>query len=95
MAKIKSKEIDRLFEGFLSLENIEECYGFFQDLCTIKELKDMAQRLEAAELLRAGENYQTINKKLGISTATIGRISKCIKYGDGGYNIVLDRIKDK
>ncbi len=94
MTKFQSKSIDRLFEVILELETIEDCYRFFEDICTIKELEDMAQRLDAAILLDEGENYQTISQKIGISTATISRVSKCLKYGDG-YRYALDKLAEK
>lgn len=94
MPKFQSKSIDRLFEVILSLESVEDCYLFFEDLCTIKELEDMAQRLDTAILLDEGENYQTICQKIGISTATISRVSKCLKYGDG-YRYALDKLAEK
>ncbi len=94
MPKFQSKSIDRLFEVILSLESVEDCYLFFEDLCTIKELEDMAQRLDTAILLNEGENYQTICQKIGISTATISRVSKCLKYGDG-YRYALDKLAEK
>lgn len=80
-----SEAIDRLFKSFLALETVEECYSYFEDLCTIKEIEDMAQRLEAAILLKKGVSYQNISREIGISTATIGRVSKCLNYGGGGY----------
>ena len=94
MPKFQSKSIDRLFEVILSLESVEDCYNFFEDLCTIKELEDMAQRLDTAILLDEGENYQTICQKIGISTATISRVSKCLKYGDG-YRYALNKLAEK
>ena len=94
MPKFQSKSIDRLFEVILSLESVEDCYNFFEDLCTIKELEDMAQRLDTAILLDEGENYQAICQKIGISTATISRVSKCLKYGDG-YRYALDKLAEK
>ena len=95
MCKFRSEAIDRLFQTILNLENIEECYAYFEDLCTIKEVQDMAQRLEAAMLLNKGEGYQSISEKVGLSTATIGRVSKCLKYGTGGYESALARLEDK
>ena len=94
MPKFESKSIDRLFEVILTLETVEDCYRFFEDVCTIKELEDMAQRLDAAILLDEGENYQTISQKIGISTATISRVSKCLKYGDG-YRFALEKLAQK
>ena len=93
MVDIKSESIDRLFETFLKLNSVEECYSFFQDLCTIKEIQDMAQRLDAAILLDSGENYQSVSKKIGISSATISRVSKCLNYSDG-YKLAISKIKE-
>ena len=93
MPNFQSESIDRLFDAIMSLESTEDCYRFFEDLCTIKELQDMAQRLDAAFLLDQGLNYQTISQQVGISTATISRVSKCLKYG-GGYRQVIDKTKE-
>ena len=93
MANLHSEAMDRLFRTILNLETIEECYTYFEDLCTVKELQDMAQRLETAILLDNGENYQSISENVGISTATIGRFSKCLKYGSGGYRYAIDKLK--
>lgn len=93
MNNFHSEAIDRLFQTFLNLETIDDCYNYFEDLCTIKELQDMAQRLETAILLDNGENYQNISENVGISTATIGRVSKCLKYGSGGYRAAIDKLK--
>jgi TrpR-related protein YerC/YecD len=92
MQSFHSESMERLFKTITMLQTEEECSAFFEDLCTIMELQDMAQRLDAAVMLKKGFNYQTISKEIGISTATISRVSKCINYGSGGYNIVLDRI---
>lgn len=91
MNKWKSKDIDELFEAILSLESVEECYEFFEDACTIKEILDIAQRLKIAKMLKSGVNYATISKETGVSTATISRVSKCIEYGCGGYDKVIER----
>ena len=93
MPNFRSKSIDRLFETILSLESVEDCYRFFEDVCTIKELTDMAQRLDAAFLLDEGANYQTISQEIGLSTATISRVSKCLKYGTG-YRQAIDKVKE-
>ncbi|MCQ2427289.1 MAG: YerC/YecD family TrpR-related protein [Clostridia bacterium] len=89
---IKSDAIDRLFESILKLETVEDCYKYFEDLCTVKEIQDMAQRLEAAILLNKGDSYQMIVEKTGLSTATIGRVSKCLNYGSGGYLETIARL---
>lgn len=78
----------------LNLESIEECYDFFEDLCTIKELQDMSQRLDTAIMLNKGMNYQTISKEVGVSTATISRVSKCLNYGNGGYATAIERLNE-
>ncbi|MBQ7689410.1 MAG: TrpR-related protein YerC/YecD [Clostridia bacterium] len=85
--------MDRLFTAILDLENMEDCYRFFDDVCTIKELQDMAQRLEAAVLLSEGENYLSVSQKAGISTATISRVSRCLQYGSGGYQKAIRKLK--
>lgn len=89
---MKKETMDELFRAILSLENIEECYEFFEDLCTMKELADMAQRVETAQMLLEGKTYEQIVKSVEISTATISRINRCIQYGSGGYEKVLSRI---
>ncbi len=83
---------DALFDAILSLKDKEECYQFFDDLCTIKEIADMSQRLEAAKLLLAGKTYEQIVKSAEISTATISRINRCIQYGSGGYQLIIERL---
>ena len=93
MVDIRSESIDRLFETILKLDSVDECYKFFEDLCTIKEIQDMSQRLDAAILLDSGENYQNVSKKIGISSATISRVSKCLNYSNG-YKLALKKIKE-
>lgn len=88
----KNETVDALFDAILSLESREECYAFFEDLCTVKEISDMAQRLEAAKLLLDGRTYDQIVKEVEISTATISRINRCIQYGTGGYQSVIEKI---
>ena len=85
----KNETVDALFDAILSRE---ECYAFFEDLCTVKEISDMAQRLEAAKLLLGGRTYDQIVKEVEISTATISRINRCIQYGTGGYQSVIEKI---
>lgn len=89
---IRCESIDRLFESFLKLDSIDECYAYFEDLCTIKEIKDMAQRLDTAILLSKGVSYQQIVKDVGPSTATISRVNKCLNYGSGGYKNAIDKL---
>ena len=93
MSVIRSRETDRLFETLLRLESVEECYELFEDLCTIKELQDMAQRLEVAALLDEGMKYQAVAEKTGVSSATISRVNKCLQYGSGGYRRAIDKRK--
>ncbi|MBQ2809788.1 MAG: hypothetical protein IKA43_00790 [Clostridia bacterium] len=95
MKKLHTEEVDTLFEAILSLESVEECYKFFEDVCTIREILDIAQRLKAAKMLKAGENYAVISRETGMSTATISRVSKCLEYGDGGYELALERLAQK
>jgi TrpR-related protein YerC/YecD len=85
----KSIDFKNLYSAILSLENEEDCKIFFEDICTMKELETMSQRLEVANLLSKGNNYQEISQKTGASTATISRVNKCLNYGAGGYNIVV------
>lgn len=93
MDKLHCEAVDNLFKAVLSLENTEECYAFFEDICTVKEIFDIAQRLEVAFLLKEGKNYLTISRETGASTATISRVNKSVSYGNGGYETVLGRIK--
>lgn len=93
--KLKNPTTEALFHAILKLETMEDCYVFFEDLCTMKELGDMAQRLEAAKMLLKGYTYDQIVKKVEISTATISRINRCIQYGNGGYALIINRLKEK
>ena len=90
----RSPSLDRLFQTILNLETIDECYAYFEDLCTIKELSDMSQRLDAAVLLAQGLSYQKIMEQVDISTATIGGVSKCLNYGTGGYKSAIEKLED-
>lgn len=94
MSKIHSENLDRLFKGVLSLKNIEECYAFFEDVCTVTEILAMKQRFEVATLLNEGMLYSDIVSKTGASTATISRVNKCLEYGNDGYKMVLERLED-
>ena len=91
----RNETIDALFDAILSLVTREECYDFFEDLCTVKEISDMAQRLEAAKLLLDGSTYEQIVKTVEISTATISRINRCIQYGTGGYRQTIEKVREK
>ena len=93
-SKIAKKEkSDRLYQAILTLETEEECYNFFQDLCTISELRSMEQRYEVASLLNDGMIYNDILEKTGASSATISRVNRSLQYGTGGYEIVFGRLK--
>ncbi len=93
MSKVRCESVDRLFEVIASLQNKEDCYRFFEDVCTIKEIQDMAQRFDVALLLDQGVNYQQIAKEVGVSTATISRVSRCLNYGSGGYQEAIEKRK--
>ena len=92
MSKWINDDTRNLFRALLSLENEEECGLFLEDVCTVKEITDMAQRLKVARLLRAKTSYAAINQETGVSTATISRVSRCLDYGPGGYDLVLGRL---
>lgn len=94
MVRFRSESVDRMFQTILNLENIEECYEYFADICTIKEIQDMAQRLDTAILLDKGLSYQKIIEQVDVSSATIGRVSKCLNYGSGGYRNAIDKLTD-
>lgn len=95
MTKWHSEQTDELFEAILTLETIDECYDFFEDACTIKEIIEIAQRLKVAKMLKSGASYTAISKDVGVSTATISRVSKCLEYGNGGYKTVIERTEEK
>ena len=94
MNKIQRPEIDRLFETILNFSSLEECKSFFEDICTIKEIQDMSQRLEVARMLNKNKSYAEISKMTGASTATISRVNKCLVYGSDGYRRALDKMED-
>lgn len=83
---------DKLCEAFLTLKSRDECYAFLDDLCTIKEIQDIAQRFSVATLLSEKDSYNAISQKTGASTATISRVSKCYEYGAGGYKNVIEKM---
>ena len=89
----RNQTTDALFDAIISLRTREECYNFFEDLCTVKEISDMAQRLEAAKMLLDGSTYDQIVKAVEISTATISRINRCIQYGSGGYRATIEKVR--
>lgn len=94
-SKLKSKEMEFLFDAILSLKNKEDCYRFFEDICTINEIKAIEQRLQVAKMLKQGKTYSDIANATGASTATISRVNRCLNYGSDGYNMILERIEWK
>ena len=92
--KLHSEAVDQLFEAILCLKNKEECYTFFEDVCTINELLSLSQRFEVAKMLREKRTYLEISEKTGASTATISRVNKCLVYGSDGYRKMRDRLKE-
>ena len=90
---LKSPLVNNLFRAVLSLESIEECYDFFEDLCTVAEINEMAKRIAAAHMLSEGRKYTEIAEDTGLSTATISRVNRCLKYGSDGYARALSRIE--
>ncbi len=90
--KIHTEAVDFLFDAILSLKDKDECYSFFEDVCTINELLSLAQRFEVAAMLRAGKTYLDIAEKTGASTATISRVNRSLNYGNDGYDMVFSRI---
>ncbi len=91
MEFFSDKRFEKFFNAVVGLKTKQDCQKFFEDVCTIKEIEDMAQRLEVAELLSNGSNYQEVVKSTGASTATISRVNKCLNYGAGGYKLVLNK----
>lgn len=92
-SKIRNEATDMLVKALLSLENEEECYRFLEDICTYKEMLDLAQRLQVAGMLRRKVTYSDIVHETGMSTATISRVNRAMLYGAGGYKTVLDRVE--
>ncbi|MEH7107746.1 YerC/YecD family TrpR-related protein [Bacillus sp. JJ1764] len=93
--KLRGKELDQLFKAILSLEDLEECYRFFDDLCTINEIQALAQRLDVARMLKEGNTYHKIEAETGASTATISRVKRCLNFGNDTYEMVLERINEQ
>jgi TrpR-related protein YerC/YecD len=93
--KIKTPAVDYLFEAILSLNSPEECYIFFEDICTVNELLSLSQRFEVAKMLREQKTYLEIAEKTGASTATISRVNRSLNYGNDGYDMVFSRIKER
>lgn len=94
-SKFKSEDIDELFKAILVLEDEEDCYRFFEDICTVNELYSIAQRLKVAKLLYKRETYEEIEAETNASTATISRINKCLRYGADGYRRILERLEEE
>ena len=92
MVDFHSESLERLYQAILNIETKEECEAFFEDICTIKELQDLAQRLDTAVLLEKGVNYQNISKEVGVSSATISRVNRCLQYGKGGYEAAIKKL---
>jgi len=92
--KLRGRQLDQLFDAILSLETREECYKFFDDIATMNEVQSLAQRLQVAKMLNNGSTYNEIEKQTNASTATISRVRRCLDYGSGGYDLVLDRVAD-
>ena len=95
MKPYHNQDMDWLFDGILSLQSKEECYAFFDDVCTIKELQAMAQRFRVAYQLSTNKNYNEIQADTGASSATISRVNKCLMYGSGGYATALQRLAEE
>ncbi len=95
MDRLKDESVDNLFEAILTLKSLDECYKFFEDIGTINEIRSFAQRFDVAKMLSEGRTYGDISGRTGASTATISRVSKCLNYGADGYNLVIERLKEK
>lgn len=90
--KLRTDDVKSLFEAILTLENIDECYQFFEDVCTVNEIISLAQRFDVAKMLREKCTYNIIAEKTGASTATISRVNRSLNYGNDGYDMVFDRM---
>ncbi len=93
--KLKTEAVDHLFQAVLTLKDINECYIFFEDVCTVNELLSLSQRYEVAKMLRAGKTYLEIAEKTGASTATISRVNRSLNYGNDGYDMVFARLYEE
>lgn len=94
-SKLKNAQIDELFEAILMLEDIDQCYNFFTDICTAREIQSIAQRLHVAKLLKIRKTYNVIEEETGASTATISRVNRSLNYGSSGYDLVLEKLIEK
>lgn len=90
MDKLRNQSVENLMQVIAKMSSPDDCYAFFSDLCTIKELQDMAQRFEMALLLKGGANYQSVVSAVGTSSATISRVNRCLMYGNGGYDKAIE-----
>ncbi|GAB3055658.1 YerC/YecD family TrpR-related protein [Salinicoccus sesuvii] len=90
--KLKGKELDDLFEGILKLESVEDCYHFFDDLCTTNELVSLKQRFQVAKMIKEGYTYSKVQEETGASSATVSRVKRCLDYGSEGYHTIIDRM---
>ena len=95
MALKHTEQTDQLFRAVLSLRTVEECYQYFEDLRTVKELLAIAQRMEVAKMLSEGKSYQQTIAQTGASSATISRVKRCLDYGEGGYSLILERLAER
>jgi len=93
LSRLNDPALDRLFDAILLLQNRQECYQFFEDICTINEVQAMAQRLQVAEMLKAGKTYTDIARDTGASTATISRVKRYLNFGANGYKTILERLE--
>lgn len=93
MANWYNEDVRELFDAVLTLKTQEECFAFFSDICTVTEIQSISQRLRVAELLRQGLSYNAITAKTGVSAATISRVSRCLEYGEGGYDLAIKRME--
>ncbi len=95
MSKLKAEDLDHFFEAVLTLENVDDCYKFFEDICTVNELKSISQRFAVARMLDEKCVYTDIVEKTGASTATISRVNRALNYGADGYKLVFERLSNK
>ncbi len=94
MTPLKNSEVDELYRAILSLENPKECSAFFEDLCTVNEIVSLSQRLSVARRLDEGKTFNAITAETGASSATIGRVNRCLSYGTGGYKKIIEKLKE-
>ena len=94
MKNIHTESTKEFFKALLLLESEEDCRDFFEDICTVKELQDISQRLQVARMLDDGKSYQVVSKETGASTATISRVNRCLVYGSGGYKKILEKLEE-